>query len=240
LVLAALVAAGCQVRTTVTVTVEDDGSGTVEVAVGLDEEALAEVPDLDGDGSSDSADLTGLVRVDDLKAAGWKISDPSPKPDDDGFVWMTATKPFGTEDEAEDVLAELTGPQGGLRNLQVERTMSFGRTKYSFDGLADLSGGLEAFGDENLAAALGGEPLGQDAAAIENAFGQPLSEMVLLTVKVDLPGAEPKTWKPKLGSTAEMSTESEVTDRLVFALAFVAIGCLIALAVILLNRRRTA
>lgn len=238
--LAVVVAAGCQVRTTVTVTVEDDGSGTVEVALGLDTEALARVPDLDGNGASDASDLTGLVRVDDLKSAGWTISDPTAKADKDGFVWMTATKPFGTEDEAESILAELTGPEGGLRNFEVERSNSFGRTSYSFSGTADLSGGLEAFGDENLAAALGGEPLGQDAAGIETELGQPLADMVLLEVQVDLPGGDTKTWKPKLGETTEMSTKSQVTDRLVFGLAIVAVSCVVALAVVLLTRRRNA
>lgn len=241
-VLIALVAAGCQVRTVVTVTVEDDGSGTVEVAVGLDAEALAKVPDLDGDGTGDTADLAGLVRAEDLATAGWTLSEPTAEPDGDGFVWMTATKPFGTPEEAESVLAEITGPEGGLRDMEVERTTSFGRTSYRFAGMADLSGGLEAFGDEGLAVALAGEPLGEDAAAIEQRLGKPLSEMVLLTVRVELPGGTSKSWSPTLGDSqpVTMSAESQITDRLVFGLAAVAVSCLVALAVILLNRRRTA
>lgn len=241
-VLVALVVAGCQVRTIVTVTVEDDGSGTVEVAVGLDAEALAKVPDLDGDGAGDPADLAALVRAEDLVTSGWKLSEPTTKADDDGFVWMTATKQFGTPAEAESVLAELTGPEGGLRDMVVEKTTSFGRTSYRFGGTADLSGGLEAFGDDELAVALAGEPLGEDAAAIEQRLGQPLSEMVLLEVRVELPGGTSKSWTPKLGDSepVTMSAESQVTDRLVFGLAAVAVSCLVALAVILVTRRRSA
>lgn len=240
--LVALVAAGCQVRTVVTVTVEDDGSGTVEVAVGLDAEALAKVPDLDGDGAGDPADLAALVRAEDLVTAGWKLSEPTAEADEDGFVWMTATKPFGTPEEAGSVLAELTGAGGGLRDMVVERTNSFGRSKYRFAGTADLSGGLEAFGDEGLAVALAGEPLGEDAAAIEQRLGQPLSEMVLLEVRVELPGGESKSWSPKLGDPepVAMAAESQVTDRLVFGLAAIAVSCLVALVVILLTRRRNA
>jgi hypothetical protein len=240
-VLAVFVAAGCQVRTVVTVDVEDDGSGVVTVAVGLDAEALAKVPDLDGDGAGDTADLTGLVRVEDLKAAGWTVGEPSAAPDADGFVWMKATKPFGTPEEASSVLAELTGPDGGLRNLVVTRSTGFGRTKYSFSGTADLSAGLEAFGDQGLAAALDGEPLGEDAAAIEQRFGKPLSELVTLTIDVNLPGGKSGTWHPELGGDpTPMSIESQILDRLVLALAVLSVSSLIALVVILLTRRRTA
>jgi hypothetical protein len=64
--LVVLTATACQVRTTVAVDVAKDGSGTVTVAVGLDADALGRVPDLDDDGRSTTADLTGLVRTDEL------------------------------------------------------------------------------------------------------------------------------------------------------------------------------
>ena len=67
-----LLASACEVRARVQVTVEEDGSGVVEVAVGLDREALAQVPDLDGNGTSDVTDLVALVRTDDLESAGWR------------------------------------------------------------------------------------------------------------------------------------------------------------------------
>ena len=71
-------ASAWQVRTTVTLDVADDGSGTVEVAVDLDAEAVARLPDLDGDGVSDAADLAALERADDLVAAGWTVEGPRP------------------------------------------------------------------------------------------------------------------------------------------------------------------
>jgi len=67
---ALLATAACQVRTAVTIDVDHDGSGTVEVAAGLDAEALAQLPDLDDDGDADAADLAALVRTDDLEQAG--------------------------------------------------------------------------------------------------------------------------------------------------------------------------
>jgi hypothetical protein len=239
-VLAVVVVAGCQVRTEVTVTVDDDGSGEVEVAVGLDPEALARVPDLDRDGAPSADDLVALVRVDDLTAAGWTLGEIS-EPDEDGFVWLAATKPFGTPEEAREVLAELTGPDGGLEDLEVTRSSSFGVARYGFSGEADLSDGLEAFGDEGLATALDGEPLGQDAAAIEQRLGAPLAEMVTLTFRVGLPGGVDDRWEPVLGGeSVEMKADSTVYDRPALALAVIAVGCLVALAVVLLRRRSAA
>ena len=237
---ALLLVAGCQVRTEVTVTVDDDGSGDVEVAVGLDPEAVAQLPDLDRDGGADAADLMALVRVDDLTAAGWSVGEVS-EPDADGFVWLAITKPFGTPEEARSVLAELTGTDGGLQDLEVTRDASYGVTKYGFSGEADLTEGLEAFGDEGLATALDGEPLGQDAAAIEQRLGAPLSDMVRLSVDVSLPGGVAEKWAPELGGDrVDMSADSTVYNRPVLFLTVVALGCLVALAVVLFRRRRTS
>jgi hypothetical protein len=230
-----LLAAGCQVRTTVTVHVDDDGSGTVEVAVGLDEEALAQLPDLDRSGVGDPADLTQLVRVDDLTATGWTVG---PAEAEGETTWLRATKPFGTPAEAAQILAELTGPEGGLRDFQLSRTHGFGSTKYAFSGHADLSAGIEAFGDSGLAQALDGEPLGQDAAAIEQRLGRPMSEMVTLDIAVEMPGAS-QSWTPVLGGEAvDMSSSTTVYQPQVLLLAALAVLFVLALGVVLLIRWR--
>ncbi|HEX6420446.1 MAG TPA: hypothetical protein VFZ77_18240 [Acidimicrobiales bacterium] len=194
--LAVTAAAACQVRTTVVVEVADDGSGTVEVGVGLDDAAVGRLPDLDGDGASGAADLAALVRVDDLAAAGWTVAEPAA--DGGGTTWLRVTRAFGTPAEATEILAGLTGSDGPLRDLRVTRSASFGRVEYTFEGTADLRGGLEAFGDEGLAAALEGEPLGEDAAAIEARAGRPLAEVFTLQVTSRLAGEE-TTWAPALG-----------------------------------------
>jgi hypothetical protein len=235
--LVALVAAGCQVQTEVTVEMADDGSGTVEVAVGLDEGAMAELPDLDSSGSSDAADLSQLVRVEDLTSTGWTVGEPEAS---DGVTWLRITKPFGTPEEAGQILAELTGPEGGLRDLQLSRSRGFGSTSYDFSGTADLSAGLESFGDAGLAEALDGEPLGEDAAAIQERLGQPLAEMLTLDVVVALPGAT-KTFSPELGGEAvSMSSSSSVSDMRVLGLAGLAVALFVALAVVLVVRWRRA
>jgi hypothetical protein len=235
--LVALVATACQVRTTVAVDVTEDGSGTVEVAVGLDADAVGRLPDLDDDGRSTVADVARLVRTDDLAAAGWEVSEPAADPAaDDGFVWIRATKPFGTPEEAGRVLGEITGTDGPLRDLRVDRNEGFGGTRYTFEGTADLSGGLEAFGDDGLAAALEGEVLGEDAAAIEEELGQPLAEMFSLEISADLPGDSTATsWAPALGGQpVEMAATGTVRDWWVLALAAVAVASGVGLVVLLL------
>ncbi|MGH9191805.1 MAG: VOC family protein [Acidimicrobiales bacterium] len=237
--LVALVATACQVRTTVAVDVTEDGSGTVEVAVGLDADAVGRLPDLDDDGRSTVADVARLVRTDDLAAAGWEVSEPAAGPAaDDGFVWIRATKPFGTPEEAGRVLGEITGADGPLRDLRVDRNEGFGGTRYTFEGTADLSGGLEAFGDDGLAAALEGEVLGEDAAAIEEELGQPLAEMFSLEISADLPGDSTATaWAPALGGQpVEMAATGTVRDWWVLALAAVAVASGVGLVVLLLVR----
>jgi hypothetical protein len=231
--LVALTATACQVRTTVAVDVAKDGSGTVTVAVGLDADALGRVPDLNDDGRSTTADLTGLARTDDLAAAGWHVTGPAGSADD-GFVWIRATKPFGTPEEAVQVLAEVAGRDGPLRDLRVDRHDSFGRTRFTFEGTADLSGGLEAFGDEGLAAALDGEVLGQDPSAIEAELGQPLSEMFSLEVSADLPGdSKAAAWTPELGGEpVDLAATGTVRDGWVLALTAVAVACGLALVAV--------
>jgi hypothetical protein len=188
-ILLVLAASACEVRTTVDVAVAEDGSGEVAVTVRLDDEALARVPDVDDDGTSGLADLAALVRTEDLVAAGWTVGEPAES--GEGGAALRVTRPFGTPDEADTILAELTGPSGVLRDLDVSRSTSFGRTELGFSGTADLSGGLEAFGDEGLAAALDGEPVGQDAAAIEAAAGVPLAEAVTFEITADLDELDP-------------------------------------------------
>ncbi|HLM62897.1 MAG TPA: hypothetical protein VK306_01245 [Acidimicrobiales bacterium] len=228
--LAALASAACDVQTAVDVTMADDGSGTVAVAVRLDEEALAEVPDADGDGVSGPADLDALLRTDDMAAVGWDVAAPE---ESDGLTLVRATKPFGTPEEGVAVLGEITGAEGALHDLRMDRTKGFASTSYHFAGTIDLSGGLETFGDAGLAELLDGEPLGEDVAAIEQRLGEPLTDVFSLDVTVTLPGSvDPGTgnvdggrvrWTSQLGGGArELAASSRRRDLAVLALTAVA------------------
>ena len=232
--LVALAASACRVHTTVTVAMVEDGSGEVSVAVVLDADALARVPDVDDDGTSGLADLAALVRTEDLVAAGWTVDEPVEA--GDGGASLTVSRPFGTPEEADLILAELTGADGALQDLDLRRSTSFGSTELGFSGTADLSGGLESFGDEGLAAALDGEPLGLDAAAIEAVAGVPLSEAVTVEVTSDLDG-ESTSWTPRLGDPPlAMAADTTTYDVPVLVLAAVALAAALALVAVLVLR----
>ncbi len=237
--LAILVASACQVRTAVTVDVDDDGSGMVEVAAGLDDEALSRLPDLDDNGVSDADDLAALIRTGDLAAGGWTVGEPEAA--GDGTTWVRVTHPFGTPEEADQVLAQLTDPDGALQHLHVTRRDPFGRTQFGFKGLVDLSGGLESFGDAGLAAALDGEALGEDPAAIEARTGKPLKDQFSLEITADLAG-DTKSWHPRLGDPPLiMEHDGTVYHWPALALMALAMVALVVLVLVLVGRAfRTA
>jgi hypothetical protein len=163
------------------------------------------------------------------------------------MTWVRASKPFGTPDEAVAVLSEVTGADGVLRDLSLERSTGFGSTSYDFAGTVDLSGGIEAFGDEGLAGALDGEPLGEDAAAIEERLGRPLADTFALDLTVAMPGSldagtgeasgDGVTWSPRLGDAAmALEASSQQRDTTVLALAGVAAASAVLLLFVLAFR----
>jgi hypothetical protein len=243
LVASILATAGCQVRTEVGVRVEEDGSGVVSVAVGLDEDAVDRV-----------GRLEDALRLEDLVATGWEISEPTLEAD--GFTWIRGSKPFATAAEAGQVMAEVAGEHGPFREFAVTRERSFARTSYGFEGTIDLTGGLEAFGDDALAAALDGEPLGEDIAAIEERIGAAIDEAFSIRVAVRLPGDLGSTnaptraengavWEPRLSEPGaiELRAESEVVRTRTIVLTVLAVLALVAAAAVAFGvprRRRVA
>ena len=143
---------------------------------------------------------------------------------------------IGTPEEANQILAQLTGPNGALRNLHVSRRDPFGRTQFGFSGVADLSKGLDSFGDAGLAAALDGKPLGDDQAAIEKRTGQKLADSFHLDITAKLPG-DTRTWSPRLGDPPlRMESDGTVYHWGPLILLFVAAGCVLAFALVMVRR----
>jgi hypothetical protein len=223
IVLALVLAAGCRVQSEVTIQVADDGSGVVEVAVGLDPDATSRVPGLESE-----------LRLDDLTATGWEVA--GPRVEDDGHTWIRASKPFASPEAAAAVLAEIAGPGGPLRDLLVVEERSFARTTYRFSGVADLSGGLESFADPQLAEALGGLPLGESIADIEARIGTPIDEAFTLQVAVAMPGDdEPSVWQPRFADTGPTTLEASGEVVRSRTLAFAAVAAVAALGTILVG-----
>lgn len=225
---AALVGGGCRVDVAMEVHVEDDGSGRVEVVVALDRDAARRVPGL-GD----------QLVVDDLEGAGWEVAGPERVAG--GGVEVRATKPFRSLDGLGDAVAEVSGPEGPLSDLVVERNRAaFGDT-WRVRGEADLRDGLEAFGDAGLQERLGGSSLGLSEAELERAAGRPLPEAVRFRVTADLPGGG-ASWEPQLGERTPLRAESRTWEPSRLALLGLALVLAAgAVAMLLVRpRRRTA
>lgn len=200
-----VVLVGCRVAVTVDTKVNEDGSGTVDVGLGLDDAALAR-----------SGNLDRTVVVDDLRATGWVVA-PA-KEEADGLTWLRASKPFATLEEGTRILGDLTGPTGAFRDFAITKEDGLGRTTWRLTGTLDLSRGLDTFADPELATALGGDPFGGWIPAIEEAEGRPARDMVDVTVMFALPAGDPKTFTPKLGDPVPTSVDVDAQKTFVLPL----------------------
>jgi hypothetical protein len=236
-VLVVLVVSGCRLELDVNVDVHEDGSGVVEVVVGLDADAVDRI----------GGDLADLMEVGDLEEAGWVVDGPTKE--SDGFTRVRIRHPFGTPEEAAEVFAQIAADDGPFQDFRVERDTSFAETTWRFSGTVDFSGGLEAFGDEALAAELDGEPLGQSVEEIEAQLGESLSRLIQVRVRARLPGdvTSDATTKADNGAVwqvgfGEGSVDMDATgrERRWSTLALVGIGGLAALALVVLVLVRLA
>lgn len=226
-VLVLLVLAGCEVRTDLNVTVEEDGSGDLELAVGLDEDALSRRPEV-----LEELDLS------DLTDTGWEVTGPGEEAD--GFTWIRARHPYGTPEELGTLIADVAGEDGPFRDFELRREDAFAESRYLFEGTVDFTAGVGGFADDpELAAALEAEPI----ELLEQRLGTAIDEMVKVQVAVRLPGSVDSNartrasngavWQPSVvdREVAELRATGTVsrTGRLVW----VGVGAVAAFALVL-------
>ena len=227
--------AACQVDVEVGIGFNEDGSGLVTVDVALDEQAVALAPE-----------ITSLVLIDDIEdpASGWSYDGHGF--DDEGRTSFSASKPFGSPEQLESVLAEIFGAEEVFRDFTFERNTSFAQTDYRVTGVVDLSGGMDLLIDSGLTERLGGDPFGQPTSELEAQLGGPLAERVTVNLVLDLPVGPEQQETLTLGQGAvsiDMIAQDEsgtaVTLRWVAwaAFALLALAVLIAVAGYLLERR---
>jgi len=176
LIVGAVLLGSCRLELDVNVAVEEGGSGSVEVVVGVDPDGIERI----------GGDLEAVLEVDDLTEAGWVVDGPDVE--SDGYTRVRLRRAFADADEASVIFADIAGEEGPFQDFAVRRESSFANTEWGFSGRVDFSGGLEAFGDEGLAAELDGEPLGQSVEEIETQLGESLSRLIQVRVGVRLPG----------------------------------------------------
>jgi len=225
-----VVLGACRLQLDVNVEVEEDGSGAVEVVVGVDRDGVERI----------GGDLETVLAIDDLQDAGWTIDGPDEEAD--GFTRVWFRKGFDDPEGAGEVFEEIAGEDGPFQGFAVSHDSSLARTEWGFRGRVDFSGGLEAFSDDELAAALDGEPLGQSVEEIEAQLGEALSRIIQVRVGVRLPGevtsnATTKAengalWQVGFGDgTIDMEATGEETRTTTVVGLVVAIVCAVLLLV---------
>ena len=152
LLLLTLMCAACNVDVNVGVVMHDDGSGVVTVTATADPDVVAQAPN-----------LADELRFDDVRAAGWTVEGPTPTPG--GGLQIVLTHAFATPAEGTAVLAGVNGPSGPLHAITLSRTRGKRTTTFSLAGTLQIAGGLDAFSDADLYAALGATPYNAQIAA---------------------------------------------------------------------------
>lgn len=172
----ALVATGCRVDLFVDVSVTKDGSGIVTVQADIDRDVADEVPD-----------LAQILRLDDLRSAGWRVDVGSGR---SGSVIVTATKPFDAFEQVSGILGEIDGPEGMFpgASLRLERNAEV--TTYRLEVDLNLDRTVLDFTDPNTGEVLGGEPFGVPLEELEARIGGPLDSAVSVAVSGRVPGGE--------------------------------------------------
>jgi len=225
----------CRVRTDIGIEMKENGSGTVTVTIGLDDDAMKKAPN-----------FQQALKVDDLTAHGWTVTGPVKATD--GFTNFSAAKPFANADEAKGIFNEISGANGPFRDFTISRTRSFARTKFHFSGTVDFSGGIQSFSDSELAQQLDGQPIGEDVKAIETRINDTLDNVFQIHVAVRMPGdvtsnapgqaANGAVWQPRLSQPAAITLDASSTSTRWFTIvgSIVAVVAALGIVVILVLR----
>lgn len=174
-----VVLTGCRVQLDTTIEIGLDGKGTITQAIGFDAAALKRV-----------GDPARALRAQDLVDAGWVVE---PVVTEGDLTWVRIRHDFTTPEQANDLFAQLSAPEGPFRDFEVIRTTGPLSDSVRFTGLLDTSAGLAVFGDKALADAMGGDASGGLLARVEREEGRPAAEMVGLDLSVTTGGTS-RAW----------------------------------------------
>jgi len=169
--LAPLTLGACRVDLATTITVTDNGSGSLVVTATADAEAVRLAPEL---GES--------LNLDDLREAGWNIDVRNPNAD--GGLTVIAERDFANADEATFFLSQLSGENGPLRGVSLTRSGSTNDATYLFTAKGGLPSGAAGFADAEALAVLGANPF-QDALTRS---GRSIDDVLSVAVRVSMPG----------------------------------------------------
>jgi len=215
-VVACVLLAGCKVDTTLTIDVHDDGSGSVRVRLALDADAVQNA-------QAGGGKLEDRVRLGDLRAAGWTVTPWRRAPD--GSATVSLRKNFQNAGDLAAVVAELSGKDGPLQGVTLERNRGFLSTEYKIKGDADLSQLTAGIADDpEVVAQLTGQRV--DLARIDQRLAQQINDAFRLRIRFVFPGGDVAEVKPEPGkkvSLAASTSQFDTTRALLLAVA-VALG----------------
>lgn len=178
-IVAVIVLSGCRIDAVVGLNLARDGSGVVTVEAVADAAVVDAAPGL-------AADL----RFDDARSAGWSVEGPTAT--DDGGLRVLLTAPFRTIDDANVLLRSVSGDAGPLRSLTLVRTGGVDTAGVpdgsdaliALTGGLGVTGGLDAFADPQVLAAVGATPYADDLASA----GIDPADAVTVRLDVSVPG----------------------------------------------------
>jgi len=196
----------CKVESSVSVNVEDDGTGSVEVSVGLDNEASRLI-----------GDIEKQLRTEDLVSSGWEVS-LSEGLEEKTKIVVSASKNFTNVDSLVSVLEEIAGPTV-FSEISLMSEKSFAKKLWTIDGKINLSDGLALFSDPALDEVLGGKFFGRSLEDLSflsgcDAICDP-ADSFLMNFSVSLPGDETElnnaVWTVPLGDPTSTPFSSSST-----------------------------
>jgi hypothetical protein len=201
-VVAGVLLAGCKVDTTLTIDVHEDGSGSVRVRVALDAEAVQNA-------QAGGGMLEDRVRLGDLQAAGWTVTPWRRAPD--GSATVSLRKNFGNAGDLAGVVAELSGKNGPLPRVALERNRGFLSTEYKITGDADLSRLTAGIADDpEVLAQLTGQRV--DLAQIDQRLAQQINDAFRLRIRFVFPGGDVTEVQPEPGEKVSLATSTSQFD----------------------------
>jgi hypothetical protein len=170
LVICVMLLAACRVDATVDIVMGVDGSGHITVTAIADADVVSKAPGL-------AADLC----FEDVKAAGWTVTEPAST--NDGGLKVELTHPFANPEEATALLLSINGTGGPLHGVTLSRVISSSGTSVTLAGSLRIDG-LGAFADPDVLTAIGATPYAEEVAASSSSP----SDAVHVTVRAALPG----------------------------------------------------
>lgn len=194
---ALLVLTGCKVDIRIDVSAQDTGAGTIQVTVDADNVLVTMVPGLAND-----------VRYEDLVASGWSIEGPIQV--NNGGLRIILRYAFESPAEATRALNQINGPNGPLINAVLKRTVNGRQVATTLDATAQIVGGLEAFSDAALTAAIGETPWLGTARKLE--IENP-AQALSITLVARLPGEIKKTTGSESGGGVVWTVPTDGTTQ---------------------------